>query len=463
MKHFFQTCLSLWIILLVTSLSQVKTSYAAGSLEQCDLAAFTELEADFQQMVRRQAEYPGLFSETEYKAAALTYLLIADHCYYAFIPANSRTNSQSPTGPIIIDNGGEWAPGLFPPGSEPFVTFGNKWGPGSPYGGGPNQGGPGLAGGTVTYSYMKDGVSHGAEGVGSNVDARTGLGVDQCLETEIASALAAWSAIADIQFVQVTDTHIASDGLGAVGDIRIGAHFFDGPGGILAHAFFPPPNGPGTIAGDLHFDLGETWACNSGPSVIDVGFVALHEIGHAIGLSHEPPVSSGGQLAVMNPFYNPTLTGLQPDDITGAASIYGVGQPLTLSKTLLTHPAAVTSAAIISYKLKIQNLNSQPVTNITLHDTLPAGVTYVPGSAAANPAIVNLSGFPNSIPPFTINGQSSLEITYNVEIGPANQGDLLINIATVDAPTLPQPVQTTHTAIVDPYLIHLPIILKTIS
>ncbi len=47
------------------------------------------------------------------------------------------------------------------------------------------------------------------------------------------------------------------------GDIRIGAHYFDGPSKVLAHAYYPPPNGS-TAAGDAHFDNSEKWVKSDG-------------------------------------------------------------------------------------------------------------------------------------------------------------------------------------------------------
>ena len=49
---------------------------------------------------------------------------------------------------------------------------------------------------------------------------------------------------------------------------------FDGPGGIVAHAFYP------TI-GILHFDADENWTLNQGTG-INLFQTAVHEIGNFI-------------------------------------------------------------------------------------------------------------------------------------------------------------------------------------
>ena len=138
-----------------------------------------------------------------------------------------------------------------------------------------------------------------------------------CLLDEIELAFGAWSAVADILFVPVTDGG-GPFSVDPMADIRIGAHVFDGPSGALAHAFFPPPNLV-TAAGDTHFDSAEAWTCAPGAGSIGFGIVALHELGHAIGLDHELT-----DIAVMNPFYNAALTfGPLADDLIGAGEIYG--------------------------------------------------------------------------------------------------------------------------------------------
>jgi hypothetical protein len=91
---------------------------------------------------------------------------------------------------------------------------------------------------------------------------------------------------------------------------------FDGIGNVLAHGFYPPPCG-GSHAGELHFDEAETWSLTGAGSTFDLQTVALHEIGHLLGLDHS---AVGG--SVMFPTYGGPLRNLTPDDIEGIRKLY---------------------------------------------------------------------------------------------------------------------------------------------
>uniref|UniRef100_A0A671EKL0 Matrix metallopeptidase 8 n=1 Tax=Rhinolophus ferrumequinum TaxID=59479 RepID=A0A671EKL0_RHIFE len=90
---------------------------------------------------------------------------------------------------------------------------------------------------------------------------------------------------------------------------------FDGPNGILAHAFQP---GQG-IGGDAHFDAEETWTKTS--KNYNLFLVAAHEFGHSLGLSHS---SDPGALMYPNYAFNePSTYALPQDDINGIQALYG--------------------------------------------------------------------------------------------------------------------------------------------
>ena len=189
-------------------------------------------------------------------------------------------------------------------------TTPGKWGPAA-FG----------TGATVTYSYMPTGTSCAAEFTGCTITELgplVGGGVSVAAwHTAIAAAFASWSAVSDLTFVLVADDGAAFNAATTSGDMRFGAHSFDGPGGTLAHGFYPPTNGF-SAAGDMHFDVADTWKIGFGGPGFDIFQVAAHEIGHAIGLDHTAVPSS-----LMNPFYTEGLAGPQADDIAGAAFLYG--------------------------------------------------------------------------------------------------------------------------------------------
>ena len=106
---------------------------------------------------------------------------------------------------------------------------------------------------------------------------------------------------------------------------------FDGPGGVLAHAYFPED-------GRAHFDEDETYTHNT-PSGTNLLWVGVHEFGHSLGLQH-----SNVQGAVMYPYYTGYVPNMElhSDDIAGIQSLYGKGHGLSryigLTKGFLTIP-----------------------------------------------------------------------------------------------------------------------------
>ncbi|HBY59303.1 MAG TPA: hypothetical protein DEH78_05745, partial [Solibacterales bacterium] len=133
-------------------------------------------------------------------------------------------------------------------------------------------------------------------------------------KSEIRRAFDAWSSVAAIDFQEATGTGLQRSiailfGEGDHGD----GYPFDGPGRGLAHTFFPAPPNPEPIAGDMHLDGAEPWRAGAD---VDLFSVALHELGHALGLGH-----SDRPGAVMYPYYR-QAAGLTAEDIAAIRTLY---------------------------------------------------------------------------------------------------------------------------------------------
>ncbi|KAL3716819.1 hypothetical protein ACJRO7_008403 [Eucalyptus globulus] len=140
-------------------------------------------------------------------------------------------------------------------------------------------------------------------------------GTPEAATAPVARAFATWTSVTLFTFSYVEDHEIANIQIGfARGDHGDGAHnSFDGPGGTLAHAF-PPTSGL------FHYDADEKWAVDppSGSAAFNVETVALHEIGHLLGLGH-----SDVEGAIMYSSIAPgTTKGLHADDIQGIKALY---------------------------------------------------------------------------------------------------------------------------------------------
>ncbi|NXN54206.1 MMP27 protein, partial [Rynchops niger] len=160
------------------------------------------------------------------------------------------------------------------------------------------------------------------------------------VDKAIQKAFKVWSTVTPLIFTRIHE---------GIADIMIAfgtkAHghcprYFDGPLGVLAHAF-PPGNGFG---GDVHFDEDEDWT--TGSAGFNLFLVAAHEFGHALGLSH-----SNDQTALMFPNYayvSPSEFPLSPDDIRGIQSIYG-SRPNAPDKRPATPTSPKTCSSQMSF------------------------------------------------------------------------------------------------------------------
>ncbi len=134
------------------------------------------------------------------------------------------------------------------------------------------------------------------------------------VKSAVRRAFSTWQAQTRLYFIEACSALDADIVISwEVGDHGDGYPF---SGSTLAHAFYPPPNS-GSLAGDIHFNDTFDWKV-AGNVPYDVETVALHEMGHSLGLAHTNVSNS-----TMEPVYAGVRTYLGSDDIAGIRSIYG--------------------------------------------------------------------------------------------------------------------------------------------
>ncbi|XP_004504503.1 metalloendoproteinase 2-MMP [Cicer arietinum] len=143
--------------------------------------------------------------------------------------------------------------------------------------------------------------------------------LDETTKQVFANAFNQWSKVTTITFSETTSFSTADIKIGFYSGDHGDGEAFDGVLGTLAHAFSPTD-------GRFHLDKAEDWVVSGDvtestlSNAVDLESVAVHEIGHLLGLGH-----SSVEEAIMYPTISSKTRKVElvNDDIDGIQQLYG--------------------------------------------------------------------------------------------------------------------------------------------
>lgn len=180
-------------------------------------------------------------------------------------------------------------------------------------------------------------------------------------ENVIIKAAQTWAAQTNINFSVIADSGAAAgsgnyqQGDPTMGDVRVGG--FDLQNGWLGSTYYPPPVNNYSVAGDVAFNTTQPFAIGT---TYDLSTVAMHEMGHALGLDESTYTN-----AVMYGYYTSVFLNLGQDDINGIQAIYGIGRPADVYNSNGSSNGTFATAANISSTISSSTLTAV-VSNLDL-------------------------------------------------------------------------------------------------